>query len=103
MAWRTGGASGEWPGRTWRERPGPAVDSAPGKLACGEAGLEEAGDNLPSQKTNNLTSWHGHRNSLHGHSLEHSQAACTLAGAGRRRWDLHVLTRLRARPQMRNP
>lgn len=56
-----------------------------------------------ARKQNNVASCHGHRNSLHGHGLERSQAACTLAGAGRRRWDLHVFTRLRARPQMRNP
>lgn len=80
-----------------------APETGYGFNSWGEASLEEAGVNFQSQKTNNLASWHSHRNSLHRHSLEHSQAACTLAGAGRRRWDLHMLTRLCARPQIRKP
>lgn len=57
-------------------------------------GLSGRGRGQFPEPENNLASWHSHRNSLHRHSMEHSQAACTLAGTGRRRWDLHVLTRL---------
>lgn len=66
------------------------------------------GRQFPEPENNSVTAWHAHRlghprASLHTHCLEHSQAVCTLTGAGRCGVICTHSPRLCARPRVRSP